>query len=242
MSDGGPYPRGTHLARKQLGPQWSRDPGARQRFEREIEILSTMNHPGIIHVAGVSLPGTPRCYVMPLYPKSLRILIQQHAKPVSLSWAVDRGLKICRTLQYAHSLGFIHRDLKPENILMDARHEPVVADWGLGQFIHKQSKVLDLNGHGSQGWPYYCPAEQWSTGHCDASGDVYSLGLILAELVVGYRLPLTPPFSGIRQDVLVASTPQASYFNQTIRRMTNLFAYARHQSMVDVENDLLGCL
>jgi serine/threonine protein kinase len=241
-SDGGPYPRGTLLARKQLGPRWSRDPGAQQRFEREIEVLSKMSHPNTIQVAGVSLPGVPRFYLMPLYPMSLRALIQQHGRPFPLAWVVDLALKICRTLQYAHTLSFIHRDLKPENILMTADYEPVIADWGLGQFIHKQSKVLDLSSRDGQNVPYYCPAEQWATGRCDASGDVYSLGAILAELVVGYRIPMNPPFSGIRQDVLVANSPQASYFNQTVKRMTSFIAAARHQSMRDVEVALLGCL
>ena len=239
-SDGGPYVRGTRLARKQLGAHWSRDPGAQQRFEKEIEILSTMNHSGIVTVAGVSVPGIPRFYLMPLYPRSLRGLIQQHGQPIGLPWTADFGLKLCRTLQYAHGLGFVHRDLKPENILMDNQNQPVIADWGLGQFIHRQSKVLDLKG--SQELPYYCPAEQWSTGHCGVPGDVYSLGLILAELVIGYRLPIQPAFSGIHQDVLLGITPQSSYFNQTIRKMTKAAASTRHQSMLEVEVDLIGCL
>lgn len=152
-SDGGPYPRGTPLARKQLGPQWSNDPGAQSRFEREIEMLSSMSHPGTVQVKGVSLPGMPRFYLMPLYPRSLRKLIEDHGGAVPRSWAVQLGMKVASTLQYAHAMNFIHRDLKPENILMDAQNEPIIADWGLGQLIHQHSKVLDLKTQGGLGTP-----------------------------------------------------------------------------------------
>lgn len=241
-SNFGPYPQGAHLARKQLGAKWSNDPGAQQRFEREIQMLSQMKHPGTVQVMGVSMPGVPRFYLMPLYPRSLRTLIQEHGHPVTRSWAAQLGLIVARTLDYAHSLNFIHRDLKPENILMDGQNAPVVADWGLGQFIHRDSKVLDLHTQAGIGTPYYCPLEQWVTGRCEASGDVYSLGLILAELVLGFRLPINPPFSGIRQDVVVADSLQAAFFNQTIKKMTSLLAPARHQSMVDVQIALLNCV
>lgn len=241
-SEGGPYRRGTELARKQLGARWSNDPGAQHRFEQEIRILSTMRHPGTIQVMGVSLPGLPRFYLMPLYPRSLRALMQRTAWPADVSWVIGIGLALARTLQYAHEHGFVHRDLKPENILLNNDNEPVVADWGLGQFIHKQSKVLDLGSDGAEAHPYYCPAEQWATGRCDAAGDIYSLGLILSELAIGFRLPISPPFSGIRRDILPNTTAQASFFNQTIRKMTHAFPHARHESMRDVEIALLSCM
>lgn len=239
-SANGPYPQGTQFARKQLGPNWAADPGARDRFEQEIKLLSTLNHPSIVKVMGVSLPGYPRFYLMPLYPDSLRSVLLRTGRPLALSWAVDFGLAVCRTLSYAHSMGFIHRDLKPENILLTNQLSPVVADWGLGQFIHQHSKVLDLSAQGDES-AYYCPLEQWSTGHSTSSGDVYSLGLILAEIVSGFRLPIRPPFSGIHQDVLTPLTIQSSYFNQVIRKMTSLIATQRHQSMQQVEADLDAC-
>lgn len=240
-SDGGPYPRGAQLARKQLGPQWANDQGAQGRFDREIQILSSMTHPGTVQVMGVSIPGVPRFYLMPLYPRSLRQLIADHGGRVPRAWAVQLGLKVAGALQYAHDMNFIHRDLKPENILMDDQNEPVVADWGLGQFIHQHSKVLDLKTQGGLGTPYYCPMEQWSTGRCAASGDVYALGLILAELTAGQRLAINPPFSGIRQDVVANDSPQAQFFNATIKKMTSLAAARRHASMNEVILDLLSC-
>lgn len=240
-SDGGPYSRGTQLARKQLGLQWSKDPGARERFEQEIQLLSSLSHPGVVKVLGLSLPGEQRFYLMPLYRRSLRGLLQEHGRPVTRSWAVDLALSVARTLQYVHGRGFIHRDLKPENILMDEFNRPVVADWGLGQFIHQHSKVLDISAPAATMSMYYCPLEQWVSGRCEASGDVYSLGMILAELVVGYRLPISPAFSGIQQDVAPADNLKSLLFNQIIKKMTASLASARHQSMRAVEVDLINC-
>jgi hypothetical protein len=116
-----------------------------------------------------------------------------------------------------------------------------IADWGLGQFIHQHSKVLDLKTQGGMGTPYYCPAEQWLSGRCEASGDVYALGLILAELTVGQRLTINPLFSGIRQDIVSNDSSQAQFFNSTIKKMTNFTAAHRHASMAEVTLDLLSC-
>lgn len=84
-------------------------------------------------------------------------------------------------LSYAHAQQVIHRDLKPENILF-AGHEPVLADWGIGKFIHRQSKVITGAGMGTY---TYCAPEQWHEGHSDCRSDIYSLGIIFRELLTG---------------------------------------------------------
>ncbi|WP_441292376.1 serine/threonine protein kinase [Sorangium sp. KYC3313] len=241
ISDNGPYPRGARLALKKLGPKWADDPGAQARFEREIELLKTMDHPGIVKCVGESLPGYERTYTMPKYPGSLRKLLNEHNGPIALSWVVNFAMSVTSALAYAHQHNFIHRDIKPENILMDSSNNPVIADWGLGQFIHQHSKVLDLKTKGPVGTFYYCSMEQWNTGRCEAPGDVYSLGIVLAEMVLGRRRPIAPPFSGIQQDVLSGHTTQERRFNDLIKKMTHFDASKRHQTMTDVAAALLFC-
>ncbi|XXT20020.1 serine/threonine-protein kinase [Sorangium sp. So ce429] len=235
------YPIGTLFARKRLGPQWANDPGAQARFDREIELLRTMGHTNIVSCMGHYLPGHEKHYLMPLYPRSLRRLLVDHGGAIARDWVLNFGIKVAAALQYAHSMNFIHRDLKPENILLTDTNEPVIADWGLGQFIHQHSKVLDLKTMGPMGTPYYCPMEQWNTGRCEASGDVYSLGLILAEMVAGRRLPMVPPLSGIRHDVVQNDSLGARTFNSIIKKMTQMFATSRHASMAEVILDLTNC-
>jgi serine/threonine protein kinase len=84
-------------------------------------------------------------------------------------------------LHHAHEFGVIHRDIKPENILFNGK-EPVIADWGIEKFIHKESKVLTHVGLETKS---YCSPEQWESGVSDSRSDIYSLGLVYGELLTG---------------------------------------------------------
>lgn len=236
------HPVGARLARKRLGDRWQQDAGAQARFEREIEMMDTMQHPHIVRLEGVSIGGE-RFYLMPRYAQSLRNALGRGRLFANARAVAAFGAKIASALSYAHGLNFIHRDLKPENILLDGRGEPYVADWGLGQFVHLHSKVLDLTRGGPMGTAYYCSLEQWSTGRCDVTGDIYSLGVILAELAAGRALPIDPAGSGIRQDVLPNVDAGARLLNATIRKMTSPMSAARPQSMADIAltMNLIAC-
>ena len=147
-----------------------------------IDALRTMQHPNIISCEGLSLPGSERFYCMPLCAFSYRQLMGAHPEGFEWTSVARLGITLASALEYAHTLGFVHRDLKPENLLLDSLNNVYIADWGLGYFIHKDSKVLMLTQAGELGTAYYCSLEQWSSGKCDARGDVYSLGVTLAEL------------------------------------------------------------
>lgn len=233
------HPLGTRLARKRLGPQWASDFGAQTRFEREIELLRAMAHPHIVSLEGVSLPGAERWYVMPLFERgSLRQWLQTGGRFQTIQQVARFVAKIADALTHAHSMNFIHRDLKPENVLLSDDGEPIVADWGLGQFVHIHSKVLDLTRGGPMGTHYYCSLEQWSSGRCGAPGDVYSLGVLLAEVALGRALPITPVGAGIQADVLAGSNMAIRTFNGIVRKMTAFSASARYQSMSEVAKAL----
>jgi serine/threonine-protein kinase len=233
------HPIGKRLARKRLGAKWSNDRSAQQRFEREIEMLQTMAHPNIVSLEGVSLPGGERFYVMPLFQRgSLRSWLQTGGRFTTIQDVSAFVATIAEALSYAHSLNFIHRDLKPENILISDTGEPIVADWGLGKFVHLHSKVLDLTRGGPMGTHYYCSLEQWNSGQCTATGDVYSLGIVLAELAAGRALPIAPIGTGIRHDVVSGSGALVQHFNAVIKKMTALVPTHRFQSVAEVANVL----
>ncbi len=233
------HPPGTRLARKRLGANWANDPGAQGRFEREIEMLETMNHPNIVSLEGVSLAGGERWYVMPYFQRgSLRTWLQAGGRFRTIQQVAGFVAIVAEALAYAHSMNFIHRDLKPENILLADSGGPVIADWGLGQFVHLHSKVLDLTMGGPMGTHYYCSMEQWATGRCDQTGDVYSLGVVLAELAAGRALPISPVGSGVQHDVVSGSAPIVRAFNGTIRAMTAMLPSARLRSMSEVASRL----
>jgi serine/threonine protein kinase len=233
------YEIGTRLARKRLGSQWANDAGAQGRFEREIEMLGSMRHSNIVSLAGVSLPGGERFYVMPLFRSgSMRRWLQSGGRFQRFQDAALFVAKVADALAYAHSLGFVHRDLKPENILLSDAGEPILADWGLGQFVHLHSKVLDLTRGGPMGTHYYCSLEQWNTGKCGETGDIYSLGVVLAELTLGHAVPISPVGIGIQLSIAEGRDWAAQHFNSTVRRMTAFGAASRFQSMTEVAHAL----
>lgn len=233
------HPVGLHLARKRLGAQWGNDSGAQLRFEREIEMLGVMSHPNVVSLEGVSLPGGERWYVMPYFKRgSLRSWQEAGGRFETVQDLARFVASIARAVAYAHSMNFIHRDLKPENILLADDGTAVIADWGLGQFVHLHSKVLNLTRGGPMGTHYYCSLEQWTSGRCDATGDVYSLGIVLAELAAGRSLSIAHAGAGIQQDVIIGAGSVVRRFNALVRRMTALLPTARYQSVAEVADEL----
>lgn len=233
------YPVGLRLARKRLGPQWAADPSATERFEREISMLSTMNHPTIVPFRGRNVDGE-RTYFMPLYAGSLRQTIAgMNNNGLPLRAVVSIGLNLASALEYAHARNYVHRDLKPENILVATDGTYVLADWGLGQFIHKESKVFDLTRGVGLGTALYCPLEQWANGQCGVPGDIYSLGLVLAELALGRGGLIAQTGVGLPRGCFgVAQLPWAN-FDRIIAKMTSMFAKDRYQAVAELRSELL---
>lgn len=225
------YPVGMRLARKRLNANWKDNPTARERFEREIKALANMSHASIVPFKGENLPNQERYYVMPLYARSVRDLINEN--PMGFDWidVARLGIKIANAMHYAHQKGYLHRDLKPENLLQDANNHIVISDWGLGYFVHQYSKVFDLT-IGPMGTMYYCSGEQWQTGKCDERGDVYSLGIVLAELVRGANKIYVLPGCGLGQeDAVIYKNRATDAFNAYLRKMTSINRNDRPKSM-----------
>jgi serine/threonine protein kinase len=238
-SNGG-HPIGTRLARKRLGPQWVDHPKARARFEQEIAALMAMNHPNIITVQGTNVGGE-RFYCMPRCARSWRQVLDAN-NGAGFEWrSVARlGITIANALHYAHSLGFVHRDLKPENLLLDAVNNLYLADWGIGYFVHRDSKVLKkITTHlGGLGTEYYCSLEQWSGASATPRMDIYALGMTLAEMVTGaHEKNFTIGF-GLQRDIVAATIPGAAMFNGLLRQMTAMVADRRVASMEHVVTSL----
>jgi serine/threonine protein kinase len=234
-------PVGTVLARKTLNSNWAQNPDQLARFAQEMAILKKMSHPNIIPFHGENLEGGERCYYMPYYANgSLRGWISNHqTSPVWWNIA-DEFAKIADALQYAHGFPHLHRDLKPENILLDDEMNPILADWGLGKFIHQHSMVLSAVPvtMGQMGTKYYCSAEQWATGDGGVAGDVYSLGMTMAEAAIKRQVPMLFPGAGITMPVVPGHGPGLIAFNDAIIRMTNPNPAKRFSSMAALAEHL----
>lgn len=231
-------PVGSEWAVKRLNPQWDSHPGMRQRFEREISALKRMSHPNIVTFEGENLPGAERFYMMPLFAHTLRRHIAEGGLRGNWRAIAQHGSILAKAMQYAHDQGFIHRDFKPDNVLFNSDGPLVIADWGLGYFVHRSSVVLQHLTVGGMGTEYYCSAEQWATGKCDCRGDIYSLGMTLDEWLTGRQRAITVG-AGL-QDARTAPTGSlgADRFNALLVRMTRFASRERPASMRDVAREL----
>lgn len=226
-------PEGSEWAVKVLNERWNRHPVMRARFEREIAALQRMFHPNIVTLHGENLPGGERFYVMPLFSTSVRRFIAQGGHCGDWRAVARLGVVLAEALLYAHGRGFVHRDLKPDNILFNPGGPLVIADWGLGYFVHKESVVLQHLTRGGMGTEYYCSPEQWATGKCDQRGDVYSLGMTLDEWVTGRQRPIAIGM-GLDHDTVRDPSQGARRFNLLLRAMTKPNKAERPWSMQDV--------
>ena len=170
------------------------------RFESERQALAMMDHPGIAKVldAGTTDGGQP-FFVMELV-KGERISTYCDRQKLSIRERVDLFIQVCNAIQHAHQKGIIHRDIKPSNILVvhgdDGSHSPKVIDFG----IAKATGVQRLGDHTIFtshdqffGTPVYASPEQFDMTRLDIDtrADIYSLGILLYELLTS-RTPVSP--------------------------------------------------
>src|SRR5262249_7932494 len=124
--------------------------------------------------------------------------------------------KVALALHEAHQRGIIHRDLKPANIMVDRRGEPIIMDFGLARRVHRGDPRLTQEG-AAMGTPAYMPPEQMQ-GNLEAMGpasDIYSLGVILYELLTG-RLPFEGDAIALLAQVLLEEPAPPSRFRSDL--------------------------
>ncbi len=180
---------GRTVAVKLLASELAKDSNFVVRFEKEAAALATLSHPNVVSIVDKGKAGVTYYLVMEFVDgASLRELMRSpHLEPaLALRIMVD----ICRAIDYAHGRGVIHRDLKPENILFDeqAGRIPKVSDFGLAGFvdINSPTRFNVTETHVAMGTlSYMAPEQRVDAKTADHRADIYSLGVILYELLVG---------------------------------------------------------
>lgn len=202
------------VAVKVLKPELAVAIGA-ERFLAEIKTTANLQHPHILalHDSG-EVNGTV-FYVMPfVYGESLRDRLDRE-KQLPIEDALRIAGEVADALQYAHEHGVIHRDIKPENILLQRGHA-VVADFGIALAASKTGGARMTETGMSLGTPTYMSPEQaMGAREVDARTDVYSLGCVLYEMLVG-----EPPFVGPTAQSIVAKVITESPRSLTAQRRT----------------------
>lgn len=171
------------VAIKILPPALLNDDAIRQRFEREARIIASIQHPGIVPVHDVGEErGVPYMVMSYMTGGSLQDRLDKGPMPLTEIAALLR--RLCPALDSAHAQGVIHRDLKPANILFDQYGYAFLADFGIAR-LTGTSQQLTAHNAAMGTPPYMSPEQVKAEDDVDNRSDIYSLGIILFEMMTG---------------------------------------------------------
>ncbi|MDP2229231.1 MAG: protein kinase [Moraxellaceae bacterium] len=172
------------VALKVMAPALSADAGFRERFLREAKIVAKISHPNIVTVYDVNEVDGVHYIAMEYH--SGGDLKARLREGLSVREALTITKEIARALAYAHSKGYVHRDIKPDNILFRVDGSAVLTDFGIAKATEGDANLTQMGM--VAGTPKYMSPEQARGQQLDGDSDLYSLGIVLFEMLTG-RLP-----------------------------------------------------
>ncbi|MEX2174011.1 MAG: serine/threonine-protein kinase [Pirellulaceae bacterium] len=220
------------VALKVIPPDAAKDPAFAERFAREARALARLNHPSIVTVYDFGQAGQVY-YLLMEYVDGVNLRHALQASALQPREALAIVPQICDALQYAHDQGVVHRDIKPENILLDRAGRVKIADFGLAKLLGLGADDFQLTRTQQvMGTPRYMAPEQIEKpASVDHRADIYSLGVVLYEMLTG-ELPLgrfEPPSHKVAIDVRI---------DQVVLRALEKSPDRRYQRASEVKSEL----
>ena len=160
-----------------------------QRVLREMQVLSELRHPNIVNqlMAGLTDSGEP--FIAMEFVDGLPLDRFCDENRLSIRARLELVQRVCDAVRFAHEHGWLHRDLKPGNILVTKDGAPKLLDFGIAKFVqYEQDENQDCLTIAPLGTPQYMSPEQIRGAEVDESSDVYSLGVMLYEVLTGVRV------------------------------------------------------
>ena len=199
-----------------------------QRYAQQIAAMGNLNNPAIIKTYDFTRMNNVPAWTMDLLPGTG--LSQYSGQQMPLEQAASLLTPVADALSYAHQYGIVHGNLKPSNILFSSSRTPVQTDFGLAQWLSENGRGYGaFEANAGIGSPEYLSPEQARGQAADPRSDVYSLGIILYELITG-RVPFT---SGSPMDTMARQVneplPSPRYFVPNISQQAEQFLYQATQ-------------
>jgi serine/threonine protein kinase/tetratricopeptide (TPR) repeat protein len=182
------------VALKLIKPTVSGRPEALERFKREILLASKITHKNVLRIHDLGdIDGIKYISMNYVEGEDLSKIIRREG-PLPTERVIEMAKQLCQALQAAHDEGVLHRDLKPQNVMVDRQGTVYITDFGLARSV-EMSGDLSLTATGDvMGTPLYMSPEQVKGQPLDQRSDLYSLGLILYEMLTGH-CPFVEPSS-----------------------------------------------
>ena len=194
------------VALKILAPEREKDPQFAERFAREAQALAKLSHPHIVTVYDFG-QADGLFYLLMEYVDGVNLRQLLRTRRLEPKEALAIVPPICDALQYAHDHAVVHRDIKPENLLLDKAGQVKIADFGIAKMLGGDSTPDEEQGVGT---PHYMAPEQHATPQAaDHRADIYSLGVVLYEMLTGelpagqFELPSRKVRIDVRLDEIV---------------------------------------
>jgi len=231
-----------NVALKFLPPEYTSDPEVKSRFMREAQAAAALNHPNIITVYEVA-EYQNRSYIAMEFVDGESLKDLTGKKELHLSQVIDVAMQISQGLAKAHEAGIVHRDIKPQNILIDKDGRARIVDFGLAK-LKGDAKLTQAGS--TLGTVSYMSPEQAQGEEVDRRSDIFSLGVMLYEMITGQL-----PFQGEHQAAILNSIiteqpqPLARYNNRVSQELERIVTKSlskdkmeRYQHVDDLLADL----
>lgn len=191
---------GRKIALKLISPEFAGDPRRVHRFEQEARASSALNHPNICVIHEIGLTDTRRHFIAMEYIQGMTVRDRLSRGALSVLEALNVALQVAAALSSAHASGIVHRDIKPENLMLRPDGYVKVLDFGLAKLVeivpelqrpNRGSTTVRTEAGTLMGTVKYMSPEQLREADVDERSDIWSLGVVLYEMLTGFT-----PFEG----------------------------------------------